>query len=98
VVSCFQKGVKCLDVGCKRTAAVMFRAALALYTKDRGTPEAKAVLRRLKDALGHMQTALGDLSSVRERSNSPGLHAAVWDSLVKPRQPGALPWLELLFG
>lgn len=59
VASTYDEGMRSLSIGANRAAAVMFRAALHLFIKDRGNDEAKAE-RFLKPALKHMKES-GDL-------------------------------------
>jgi hypothetical protein len=42
VLSCFDEGLRAVAVQAPRSAAVMFRAALAELVKDKGSPEAKS--------------------------------------------------------
>jgi len=65
VASTYDEGMRCLSIGANRAAAVMFRATLHLFIKDRGNEEAKAE-RFLKPALKHMKES-GDL------------HKSLWD-------------------
>lgn len=54
LASAYDEGQRCLSIGANRAAAVMFRAALSLYVKDKGSERAKAG-RHLKVALKHMK-------------------------------------------
>lgn len=65
VASTYDEGLRCLNIGANRAAAVMFRAALHLFIKDRGNEQAKKE-RHLKTALRHMK-------------NSGDLHKSLWD-------------------
>ena len=65
VASAYDEGMRCLGIGANRAAAVMFRSALSLFIKDRGSDNAKQE-RHLKSALKHMK-ADGDL------------HPSLWD-------------------
>jgi hypothetical protein len=65
VASTYDEGMRCLSIGANRAAAVLFRAALHLFIKDRGNEKAKAE-RFLKPALKHMKES-GDL------------HKSLWD-------------------
>lgn len=59
VASAYDEGMKCLSMGAHRAAAVMFRSALSLFVKDKGSPAAQGE-RHLKTALKHMKSE-GDL-------------------------------------
>lgn len=59
VASAYDEGMKCLSIGANRAAAVMFRSALSLFVKDKGSEKAKGE-RHLKNALKHMKDE-GDL-------------------------------------
>ncbi|GAA1478993.1 hypothetical protein GCM10009623_34390 [Nocardioides aestuarii] len=59
VASAYDEGMRCLGIGANRAAAVMFRSALSLFVKDKGSEAAKGE-RHLKTALKHMK-ADGDL-------------------------------------
>jgi hypothetical protein len=59
VASAFDEGMRCLSIGANRAAAVMFRSALSLFVKDKGSEAAKGE-RHLKTALKHMKSE-GDL-------------------------------------
>jgi hypothetical protein len=59
VASAYDEGMRCLSIGANRAAAVMFRSALSLFVKDKGSEKAKGE-RHLKSALKHMKTD-GDL-------------------------------------
>ncbi|WP_241895248.1 DUF4145 domain-containing protein [Glutamicibacter sp. BW78] len=65
VASAYVEGMRCLAIQANRSAAVMFRSALSLYVKDKGSEAAKAE-RHLKTALKHMKSD-GDL------------HPSLWD-------------------
>lgn len=65
VASAYDEGMRSLSIGANRAAAVMFRAALHLFIKDRGNEKAKSE-RFLKLALKHMK-------------ESGGLHQSLWD-------------------
>ena len=65
VASAYDEGMRSLAVGAYRAAAVMFRAALALFVKDKGSDKAKTE-RHLKSALKHMK-------------NDGDLHRSLWD-------------------
>ena len=65
VASCYDEGMRCLSINANRAAAVMFRSALTLFVKDKGSPLAKAE-RHLKPALQHMK-------------DDGALHASLWD-------------------
>lgn len=65
VASAFDEGMRCLGIGANRAAAVMFRSALHLFVKDKGSEAAKNE-RHLKTALKHMKDD-GDL------------HKSLWD-------------------
>lgn len=54
VASAYDEGMRCLGIGANRAAAVMFRSALSLFVKDKGSETAKAE-RHLKTALKHMK-------------------------------------------
>lgn len=57
IASAYNEGMRCLGIGANRAAAVLFRAALALFIKNRGTDAAKAE-RHLKVALKQMGAQL----------------------------------------
>lgn len=65
VASAYDEGMRSMSIGANRAAAVMFRAALHLFIKDRGNDKAKGE-RFLKPALKHMKES-GDL------------HKSLWD-------------------
>ncbi|WP_024285641.1 DUF4145 domain-containing protein [Cellulomonas sp. KRMCY2] len=65
VASAYDEGMRCLSIGANRAAAVMFRSALSLFVKDKGSEKAKGE-RHLKTALRHMKED-GDL------------HKSLWD-------------------
>nr|WP_255765282.1 DUF4145 domain-containing protein [Arthrobacter sp. zg-Y1116] len=66
--------MKCLSMGAYRSAAVMFRSALHLYVKDRGSLAAQGE-RHLKVALKHMK-------------NDGVLHGSLWDWADRLNQLG----------
>lgn len=63
--SCYDEGMRCQSIGANRAAAVMFRSALSLYVKDKGSEQARGE-RHLKVALGHMK-------------DEGTLHPSLWD-------------------
>lgn len=65
VASSFVEGMRCLGIQANRAAAVMFRSALSLYVKDKGSEAARGE-RHLKTALKHMK-------------NDRDLHPSLWD-------------------
>lgn len=65
VASSYDEGMRCLSIGANRAAAVMFRSALHLFVKDKGSQKAQEA-RHLKNALKHMKDD-GDL------------HKSLWD-------------------
>lgn len=65
VASAYDEGMRCAGIGANRAAAVMFRSALHLFVKDKGSDAAKGE-RHLKTALKHMKDD-GDL------------HKSLWD-------------------
>ena len=65
VASAYDEGMRCLSIGANRAAAVMFRSALHLFVKDKGSAKAQKE-RHLKNALKHMKDD-GDL------------HKSLWD-------------------
>lgn len=64
VASTYDEGMKCLSMGAYRASAVMFRSALHLFVKDKGSAAAKGE-RHLKTALKHMK-------------NDGDLHRSLW--------------------
>ena len=54
VASAYDEGMRCLAIGANRAAAVMFRSALHLFVKDKGSDKAKGE-RHLKTALKYMK-------------------------------------------
>ncbi|MHA7180316.1 DUF4145 domain-containing protein [Arthrobacter sp. MDB2-24] len=65
VASAYDEGMRSLAVGANRAAAVMFRSALHLFVKDKGSEKAQAE-RHLKTALKHMK-------------NDGDLHRSLWE-------------------
>ena len=65
VASAYDEGARCQGIGANRAAAVMFRSALSLFVRDKGSERAKGE-RHLKTALRHMKDD-GDL------------HPSLWD-------------------
>lgn len=65
VASAYDEGMRSLAVGANRAAAVMFRSALHLFVKDKGSEKAKDE-RHLKSALKHMK-------------NDGDLHRSLWE-------------------
>ncbi|KNH15995.1 hypothetical protein ACU18_15405 [Arthrobacter sp. ZBG10] len=65
VASAYDEGMRSLTVGAFRAAAVMFRSALHLFVKDKGSAKAQNE-RHLKSALKHMK-------------NDGDLHRSLWD-------------------
>ena len=64
VASAYDEGMKCLSMGAFRASAVMFRSALHLFVKDKGSAKAQGE-RHLKTALKHMK-------------NEGDLHGSLW--------------------
>jgi Domain of unknown function (DUF4145) len=54
VASAYDEGMRCLSIHANRAAAVMFRSALHLFVKDKGSPKAQKE-KHLKTALEHMK-------------------------------------------
>jgi hypothetical protein len=65
VASAYDEGMRCLSIGANRAAAVMFRSALSLFVKEKGSEKAKEE-RHLKNALKHMK-------------NEGDLHKSLWE-------------------
>lgn len=65
VASAYDEGMRALTVGAYRAAAVMFRSALHLFVKDKGSEKAQGE-RHLKSALKFMK-------------NDGDLHRSLWD-------------------
>ena len=65
VAAAYDEGMRSLAVGANRAAAVMFRSALHLFVKDKGSDKAQAE-RHLKTALKHMK-------------NDGDLHRSLWE-------------------
>lgn len=93
VASTFDEGMKCLSMGAYRAAAVMFRSALHLFVKDKGSAKAQGE-RHLKTALKHMKNEgdlHGSLWSWAEHLNqlgNEGAHPEDYDDITQSEAEG----------
>jgi len=94
VASCYDEGMRCLSIGATRAAAVMFRSALALFVKDKGSAEARRE-RHLKNALKQMKededlhSSLWDWADHLNQLGNEGAHPEDYDD-IKPEEAAAL--------
>lgn len=88
LASAYDEGVRCLSVGANRAAAVMFRAALSLYVKDRGGEES-STQRHLKNALrtmrdeGRLHESLADWADHLNQLGNEGAHPEDYDDVTE---------------
>lgn len=93
VASAYDEGMKCLSMGAYRAAAVMFRSALHLFVKDKGSEAAQGE-RHLKTALKHMKNdgdLHGSLWAWAEHLNqlgNEGAHPEDYDDITQPEAEG----------
>jgi hypothetical protein len=87
VASSYDEGMRCLGIDANRAAAVMFRSALTLFVKDKGSERAKAE-RHLKNALAHMKTdgtlhtSLADWADHLNQLGNEGAHPEDYDDIT----------------
>jgi Domain of unknown function (DUF4145) len=87
VASAYDEGMRCLGIGANRAAAVMFRAALHLFVKDKGDEKAKEE-RHLKTALkfmkdsGHLHQSLWDWADHLNQLGNEGAHPEDYDDVT----------------
>lgn len=93
VASAYDEGMRCLGIGAYRAAAVMFRSALSLYVKDRGSKEA-ASERHLKSALklmkadGTLHPSLWDWADHLTQLGNEGAHPEDYEDVTRDGAEG----------
>lgn len=101
VASAFDEGMRCLSIGANRAAAVMFRSALSLFIKDKGSDSAKAE-RHLKTALNQMKTdgalhpSLWDWADHLNQIGNEGAHPEEYDDVTEQEALGLSKFLKNL--
>ncbi|MGY1667575.1 DUF4145 domain-containing protein [Geodermatophilus sp. SYSU D00696] len=87
VASAYDEGMRCLGIGANRAAAVMFRSALSLFVKDKGSEAAKKE-RHLKNALKHMKAdnslhpSLSEWADHLNQLGNEGAHPEDYDDVT----------------
>lgn len=93
VASAYDEGMRCLSIGANRAAAVMFRSALHLFVKDKGSEKAKAE-RHLKNALKVMKDdnqlypSLWDWADHLNQLGNEGAHPEDYDDITAAEAAG----------
>lgn len=93
VASAYDEGMRSLTVGAYRAAAVMFRSALHLFVKDKGSEKAKGE-RHLKTALKHMKDdgdlhrSLWDWADHLNQLGNEGAHPEDYDDVTEAEATG----------
>ena len=89
VSSCYDEGIRCINIGANRAAAVMFRSALTMFVKDKGSERAKGE-RHLKNALQHMKDdgalhpSLWEWADHLNQLGNEGAHPEDYDDVSEP--------------
>jgi hypothetical protein len=93
VASTYDEGMRSLAVGANRAAAVMFRSALHLFVKDKGSAKAQGE-RHLKSALKHMKDdgdlhrSLWDWADHLNQLGNEGAHPEDYDDVTEAEATG----------
>jgi hypothetical protein len=93
VASTYDEGARCLSIGANRAAVVMFRSALSLFVKDKGSDKAKKE-RHLKNALKHMKDdgdlhkSLWDWADHLNQLGNEGAHPEDYDDITAEEAEG----------
>jgi hypothetical protein len=93
VASAYDEGMKCLSMGANRAAAVMFRSALHLFVKDKGSPKAqgerhlKTALKSMKDD-GDLHRSLWDWAYNLNQLGNEGAHPEDYDDVTQEEATG----------
>jgi len=102
VASAYDEGMKCLSSGANRAAAVMFRSALSLFVKDKGSDKAKGE-RHLKNALKHMKDegdlhrSLWEWADHLNQLGNEGAHPEDYDDVTAEEAEGLGKFVRHLF-
>jgi len=93
VASAYDEGMKCLSMDANRAAAVMFRSALHLFVKDKGSPKAqgerhlKTALKSMKDD-GDLHRSLWDWADHLNQLGNEGAHPEDYDDVTPEEATG----------
>jgi hypothetical protein len=101
VASAYDEGMRCIGIGAYRSAAVMFRSALFLFVKDKGSEKAKSE-RHLKVALEQMKNdnilhpSLWDWADHLTQLGNEGAHPEDYDEITEKEAQGLAKFLQNL--
>ena len=101
VASAYDEGMRCLSIGANRAAAVMFRSALHLFIKDKGSEAAQGE-RHLKNALKHMKKdgdlhkSLSDWADHLNQLGNEGAHPEDYDDVTAVEADGLSKFVRQL--
>jgi hypothetical protein len=93
VASAYDEGMRCLSMKANRAASVMFRSALHLFVKDKGSEKARSE-RHLKTALksmkndGDLHRSLWDWADHLNQLGNEGAHPEDYDDVTEEEATG----------